>query len=489
MIKLSFDMFFVYLCINNNLSMVINEKKNLIAQSRPLVEAKYNFTLWELRLFIDVLQQIKKGDKDLKEYRLYYKDLIKQYGQNNRDYEHIQRAAVTILRKVVHFDYTLNGEERIYHAVLFTAASTPKNWKENGTDKFINFKVNPDLKDQLIQLKKNYLLYDKRNILKLRSKFSVRIYQILKSYERKDRDTVTLTLSVNDLREMLLVDDNGIPTNQYKKYFLFKKNVILKAQEEINEHTDIAFTFEEIKKGRRIESIKFYLYKNRENQDASKPKQLEISELEPLDPIEELELPENPIFVKLTDLGITSDRAYILIGRYGNDELLLSELEFAQKKLESSINVKNPAGFIYNSIENQEFQKSELVRKRKQDNVKNKKQSEKDAIEKHAAKIEELREEYTAKRNEAMEKILQGYTKLKRKQEIDKRLEGQIFLKKAFEKAVVSKKKGDEIDLTCSLFATELESSNLDSFKNYILHQYGYVIKDQGKYEMIMKSK
>lgn len=357
------------------------------------------------------------------------------------------------------------------------------------TEMFIDLEINNRLKDQLIQLKKNYLLYDKRNILKLRSKFAVRIYQLLKSNERRDSENVISIFTVKDLREMLLVDDDGVPTNQYKKYFLFKKKVLFIAQEQINEHTDISFTFEEIKKGRRIDSIKFFVRKNRK---ASKQKDSVKSELINSESLEEWVIPESeqsPVYQKLIGVGITSDGANLLIGLYGNDELLLSELKFAQKKLESSINVKNPAGFIYKSIERQEFQKSELIRKQAEQKAKTKKQSEAELIKTHTAKIKELRAEYTVKRNEALETVVNDYTKAKRKKEIDKRLEGQLFLRKAYKKAVEKKNKADEIDLTCSLFGPELEVSNLDTFENYILHEYSYVLRDQGRHKIIMKSK
>ena len=41
----------------------------------------------------------------------------------------------------------------------------------------------------------------------------------------------------------------------------FKKYIILKAQEELQKHSDIKFEFEEVKYGRRVESIKFFIFK------------------------------------------------------------------------------------------------------------------------------------------------------------------------------------------------------------------------------------
>ena len=39
-----------------------------------------------------------------------------------------------------------------------------------------------------------------------------------------------------------------------------KNRIILKAQQELKEKTDISFDFEEVKTGRKVTSIKFHIY-------------------------------------------------------------------------------------------------------------------------------------------------------------------------------------------------------------------------------------
>lgn len=460
-----------------------NGEKSLIAQARTLVEAKYNLNLWELRLFIDVLEQIKKEDKAFKEYRLYYKDIVAQYGQQSSDYRHIRKASITILRKVVHFDYVADdGELREFHAPVFTKVTTPKNWGETSKEKYIDFKINSDLKDQLIALQKNYLLYDKRNILKLRSKFAIRIYQILKSYERKDRDSVVVELSVKELRETLLVNDEGESIDQYKSYTLFKKKVILKAQEEINSLTDISFSIEEIKKGRRVDSIKFYLRKNR------KEKQLQIETKSELEEIKDLDLSkseQSEIFIELTKAGIHVDRAYSLMEQFPDHELLLDELRFAQKELKNAFNVKSETGFIISSIEKESFKSSEWANKQVQDKKKNKKAKQKETTELYTKQIDELRKEYTINRNRAISTLLSPYTKEEVKQMVNVRSNEKPLIRKAIEKAEEQKDKDLANEFKYGLFVVDLEDKSLKNFETYLQVKYQLRLDFEGNDQVL----
>lgn len=52
--------------------------------------------------------------------------------------------------------------------------------------------------------------------------------------------------------------------DKYAKYANFKKRVLLKAQEDIEKHTDIRFTFEEISEfSRSVEKLVFTIHKNK----------------------------------------------------------------------------------------------------------------------------------------------------------------------------------------------------------------------------------
>ncbi|MBF0503447.1 MAG: replication initiation protein, partial [Candidatus Riflebacteria bacterium] len=99
------------------------------------------------------------------------------------------------------------------------------------------------LKPFLLQLKNRFTKYKLHQIMQLKSSFSIRIYELLKQYQKIG----VRIFDVESLREIL-----GIEKEQYKNFNDFKRYVILVAQEEVAAKTDISFEFEEIKVGRSV---------------------------------------------------------------------------------------------------------------------------------------------------------------------------------------------------------------------------------------------
>lgn len=110
-------------------------------------------------------------------------------------------------------------------------------------------KLDEDLVPYLFDLGQKFTQYQLYNILAMKSAFSVRIYELLKSYAFQKSKTFDL----DELKRLLMVEN----VKSYKNFNLFKTNVLEKAQEEINELTDIDIHFEPITKGRKVIKVKF----------------------------------------------------------------------------------------------------------------------------------------------------------------------------------------------------------------------------------------
>lgn len=222
--------------------------KALVTKSNNLVEARYHFSIWETRVFTKLVSLIHPDDENFKKYKLQIKDLVTFFGVNDNDaYEKIKAVPDSFLKKVVTIPYTENGEERFLKTGLIAQATIPK--KKEG---YIELSFHPDLKPYLLQLKRTFLSYDIRNVLKISSVYSVRIYELLKQYEKIGYrefgiDTLKIILGVSD---------------KYKLYGHFKSRVIIKAQNDLKQYTDICFDFNEIKTGRKVTAIFFEIKKN-----------------------------------------------------------------------------------------------------------------------------------------------------------------------------------------------------------------------------------
>ncbi len=105
-----------------------------------------------------------------------------------------------------------------------------------------------------MQIKNKYLKYNIKNILILKSKYAIRLYEILKNeleINKRYNKKFEFEISLEYLKEML-----KIPFSY--KYKDIRIHILEKSQEELKK-TDIEFEFESIKTGRKVTHIKFLI--------------------------------------------------------------------------------------------------------------------------------------------------------------------------------------------------------------------------------------
>lgn len=228
--------------------------KSLVVKANSLIEAKYKFSLWEMRVFTRMISLINKDDNQFSLCKIYIKDLIDYFGStSNNDYDIIKKIPKSLAKKQVDVPYfTKEGEKRWITLNLFPTVTSPDNNSKYKEGSYIELKFNEDLKPMLLELKKLFNKYDIRNIIPLRSVFSFRIFELLKQYENIGKREI----GVQELKEMLGIED------KYSLYANFKRKVILQAQKDLEQNCDIKFTFKEKKKNRKVDSIVFFIRPN-----------------------------------------------------------------------------------------------------------------------------------------------------------------------------------------------------------------------------------
>jgi len=112
-----------------------------------------------------------------------------------------------------------------------------------------NIRIDEDMAPYLFELQEKFLAYGLRNILAMKSQYSIRLYEILRSYAYQK----SKTFGVDELKKILMVEN----VKSYANFNLFKTKVLDIAQEEINELTDIAVSFKPILKGRKTIQVEF----------------------------------------------------------------------------------------------------------------------------------------------------------------------------------------------------------------------------------------
>ncbi len=215
--------------------------KQLVVKSNFLVEASYRLSAIEQKIVLTLATKIKSTDKEFQQYRFNLGELGEFLGlKSNAEYDYLREVTKGLLSKVL----TLKKEESILQT----------HWLESveyfHDECYVDLRFNPELKPFLIQLKNNFTKYQLKYAVQLKSRFSIRIYELLKQFEKIGHRDFLLS----ELRELM-----GINSDEYPFYGNFKVKVLLVAQKELAAKTDLSFTFEEIKVGRGVGKLRFYI--------------------------------------------------------------------------------------------------------------------------------------------------------------------------------------------------------------------------------------
>ena len=85
----------------------------------------------------------------------------------------------------------------------------------------------------------------------MKSQYSIRLYELLKSYKIQ----VTKTFTIEEFKKLLMIED----IKSYNRFPSLKQKVLEPAMKEINEYTDIDVSYREILKGRKVIKLEFHI--------------------------------------------------------------------------------------------------------------------------------------------------------------------------------------------------------------------------------------
>jgi hypothetical protein len=207
-----------------------------------------NMTMQELRLFSVYLSKINPGDMSTRHVRFTMAEFQSIMELKQKNIAYYKKVAESLMSKVVIIPTERGGIDG--YSLFSRFRVDPDEYGEWHVD--IN--ASEDIMPLLFEFKSHYFKYELWNALRLRGKNQLRLYEILKQYEKAGYRIVTLV----DLRHWL-----GIEEHEYPQYKLFRQAVLEPCKKAIAENTDIVFTYEPYgKKGRKIVSLKFNIERN-----------------------------------------------------------------------------------------------------------------------------------------------------------------------------------------------------------------------------------
>lgn len=292
---------------------------NLVTQSNSLIEMPQDLTLQEKRIILTLASFIHPNDEDFKKHYIRVKDLAEIIGIEDKNFYNKVKKTITGLQSKQLRIVRNEGNQQTEEYVNWLGYS--KYFNGHGT---VGLSFWPDMKDYLLEIKREFTQIRLRYLLSLKSEYSIRIYEILKRYEGLKKQY----FSLEKLRLLL-----NIEPEKYAKYGHFKSRILLPAQRDLAEKTDIHFKLEEKKVGRVVVGVTFHI-------TTEDKKVREV--------IEQDEISKGNGVAVLIDMGVHFEVAKKLVKDFG-EERVLNNLEYVVAT-KSDEKIDNIAGYVVAAI-------------------------------------------------------------------------------------------------------------------------------------------
>lgn len=227
--------------------------QNIVRKSNSLVQlAMDTLSLQQQKMMLHIFAMIKPTDTELPEYELTVSEFAHLCNINARSgsiYRSIKKNLAQIMESKVQ-----------WISVPGTKAQRSFRWIQraevNSSTRKIHIWLDAELKPHLIQLKTFYTTFNILYTMPMRSQYSIRVYELCKSYQNfyeKNRDEgKPFLMSVEMFKQQVAC--------AYKNWADIRRYVLEKAKQEINGHTDIIFDYNEYTRtGNKVKEIELII--------------------------------------------------------------------------------------------------------------------------------------------------------------------------------------------------------------------------------------
>ena len=233
----------------------MNEMRDIIYQSNPLIEGRQPFGAIEMRLFLLALQNVNPHvSQNDKLYDEAFKDLtlspneVKDIFGNGVYLKRIEEICVGMAEKVV----TTKEEDGSF--VAYPIFGRIEYRPENGLLIRFNEEMKPLILD-ILESGKGYTKLDAKQLFGLQSAYAVRLLELMLQYRGLMRNNIiTRHIELDELRFFLNIEEG-----KYKQVGSFVQIVLDVPIKDINNRTEYIMSYEKTKKGRKVTGFTFKL--------------------------------------------------------------------------------------------------------------------------------------------------------------------------------------------------------------------------------------
>jgi len=291
------------------------DDKNRVVKANKIIEARYKLSLLEQKLLILMASLINLEDKAFKYYRVNVQDIIRIMEIKSTEYGGIYDTIKRVCKQLASKPISIENENGGW-LIINWVASVEYLPREG----VIEFEFSEKLRPYLLELKKAFTSYKLKNIISLNSGYSIRIYELLKQYEKIG----TRTFEVDELKKILGVEKN------YKLFADFKRYVLEVARKELPEKSDISFEYREKKRGQKVIWIEFFNINHNSTPDKNQltlsfPVEVLTAQVHEKDSKDFADVNSKRLLEELQERGVSSKQAKELIRLYADDHFLWKE--------------------------------------------------------------------------------------------------------------------------------------------------------------------
>ena len=214
---------------------------HLVVKRNDLIQkSRHQLDLQEQKIILYMISKIKPNDKDFTEQVFSVAEFCRVCGlddDNGGNYAYIKKTLKSLRDRSIWVEL----EDGIETTLAWI--NTVQIEKRSG---LVKLELDKNMQPFLLELKENFTQYELIYTLAMRSQYSVRLYELLKSYQYKKQ----AVFDMDELKRLLFAEN-------YKLGKDFRKRVLEVATREINKLTDILVTYELIKVGRKFAEVEF----------------------------------------------------------------------------------------------------------------------------------------------------------------------------------------------------------------------------------------
>ena len=219
----------------------VPQRHNTVVKANTLIQkSRYSLSTQEQKILLYIISQIEPQDEDFKLYNFEITEFCKVCGiEPQGDMYSFLKAKIKNIADISFYVTLPNGKDTLVRWI-----QKPYFDEHSGT---VQIKLDEDMKPFLLQLKEKFTEYSLIYTLNFKCKYSIRLYEYLKSIHFDKSKPYTITMPVHEFEQIL--DSN------LKDFKGFHVRALKPAHQEINQYSDLNFEYELTRKGRKTTDI------------------------------------------------------------------------------------------------------------------------------------------------------------------------------------------------------------------------------------------